>query len=313
MKMTNSPANTGLSNPFSTGEGGGTFEQLVGTSYLVSLLVGEIPRGIDWGTIQELRFQDRWHECLLDDIVVTSTDGDTERKLALQVKHELTFSDSDSNKEFTRVMDDCWKTFNSSSGWEFNQETDRLGIGIGVYQTKVDRHLRPLLEWARTSKDSSEFLQKVSRPIVSSDQKRKYLEIIRNLISKSKGDEVTDDEIWKFLKCLVVIHFDLENAGSRDSVYCWNHLLDQLENRDEGQAISLFNTLTSIVAEYARSAGSIDASTLRTGIPSSTTLKDHPNFTSDIAKLREHADTVLGSIPDTMVARFNYRELNYLI
>ena len=296
--MSNGPANTGLSNPFSTGGGGVTFEQLVGASYLVSLLVGEIPRGVDWGTIKDVRFQDRWHECLLDDIVVTSTDGDTERKLALQVKHELTFSDSDSNKEFTRVMDDCWKTFNSSLGWEFNQETDRLGIGIGVYQTKVDRHLRPLLEWARTSKDSSEFLRKVST--VSSNEKRKYRDIIRNLLSKSKGSDVTDDEIWKFLRCLVVIHFDLENGGSRDSIYCWNHLLDQLKNRDEGQAKSLFNTLTSIVAEYARSAGSIDASTLRAKIPSSITLKDHPNFTSDIARLRGHTDIVLEAIPDTI-------------
>ena len=298
MKITNRPANTGLSNPYSTGGGGVTFEQLVGASYLVSLLVGEIPRGIDWGTIQEVRFQHRWAGCLLDDIVVTSTDGDTERKLALQVKKDLIFSESDPT--FTRVVDDCWKTFDNSLEWEFDQETDRLGIGIGVYQTKVDKHLRPLLEWARTSKDSSEFLQKVSRPIVSSDQKRKYLEIIKNLLSKSKGNGVTDDEIWKFLRCLVVIHFDLENAGSRDSIYCWNRLLDQLKNRDEGQAELFFNTLTSIVAKYARSAGSIDASILRQNIPSSITLKDHPNFTSDIARLREHADKVLGGIPDTI-------------
>ena len=298
MKMTNRPANTGLSNPYSTGGGGVTFEQLVGTSYLVSLLVGEIPRGVDWGTIKEVKFQHRWSGCLLDDIVVTSTDGDTERKLALQVKKDLTFSESDPT--LTRVMNDCWKTFNSSLGWEFDQETDRLGIGIGVYQTKVDKHLRPLLEWARTSKDSSEFLQKVSLPNFSSGPKREYCKIIRNLISKSKGSDVTDDEIWKFLRCLVVIHFDLENDGSRDSVYCWNRLLDQLKNRDEGQAISLFNTLTSIVAEYARSAGSIDASTLRTKIPSSITLKDHPNFTSDIAKLRKHTDRVLESIPNTI-------------
>jgi len=288
----------GLSNPFSTGGGGVTFEQLVGASYLVSLLVGEIPRGVDGGTIKEVSFQHRWQGCLLDDIVVTSTDGDTERKLALQVKEDLTFSESDST--FTRVMDDCWKTFNSSLGWEFNQETDRLGIGLGVYQTKVDKHLRHLLEWARTSKDSSEFLEMVSISIFSSDQKRKYLKIIRNLLSKSKGDEVTDDEIWKFLRCLVVIHFDLENAGSRDSVYCWNRLLDQLENRDEGQAISFFNTLTSIVAENARSAGSIDASTLRVKIPGSITLKEYLNFTSDLTKLRAHTDLVLESIHDTI-------------
>ncbi len=45
--MSNNEANTALSNPFSTGGGGVTFEQLVGTSYLVSLLesiIGEYNR-----------------------------------------------------------------------------------------------------------------------------------------------------------------------------------------------------------------------------------------------------------------------------
>jgi len=47
--MSNNEANTALSNPFSTGGGGVTFEQLVGTSYLVSLLesiIGEYNRRV---------------------------------------------------------------------------------------------------------------------------------------------------------------------------------------------------------------------------------------------------------------------------
>ncbi|MGB7001280.1 MAG: hypothetical protein WBE22_04615 [Halobacteriota archaeon] len=236
----------------------------------------------------------------IDCAVITSTDSNRERKLALQVKHNLTFSDSASNTIFARVIDDCWKTFSSSLGWQFNQDTDRIGIGLGVYQTKIDKDFQPLLELARASKDSSDFLRKVSLPAFSSKEKSGYLQIIRNLLSKSKGDDVTEDELWKFLRCLVVIHFDLENAGSRDSVHCWNRLRDQLENRDEGQAKLLFNTLTSIVAEYARSAGSIDASTLRAKIPSSITLKEYLNFTSDLTKLREHTDLVLESIHDTI-------------
>ncbi|MGB7000594.1 MAG: hypothetical protein WBE22_01020 [Halobacteriota archaeon] len=63
----------GLSNPFSTGGGGVTFEQLVGASYLVSLLAGDIPRGLDWGVTKEVSFQHRWSGCLLDDIVITGT------------------------------------------------------------------------------------------------------------------------------------------------------------------------------------------------------------------------------------------------
>ena len=42
-------------------------------------------------------------------------------------------------------------------------ETDRL-YRIGVYQTDVDRHLQPVLEQARTSRDSEEFFRKISTP-----------------------------------------------------------------------------------------------------------------------------------------------------
>lgn len=299
--MSKNSSNFGLSNPFSTGGGGVTFEQLVGTSYLVSLLGGDIPRGLDSGITKEVKFQHRWSKCLLDDVVITSTNGEIDRKLALQVKHDLTFSASASNTRFAKVIDDCWTTFNSSLGWQFDQDTDRIGIGLGVYQNKIDKHFRPLLEWARTSRDSAEFLRKVSLSTSSSTEKQRYLKIIRNLLSKSKGESVTEDEIWKFLRCLVVIHFDLENAGSRDSTYCWNRLLDQIKNRNEGQAKLLFNALTSIVAEYARSAGCIDASTLRAKISStSIAIKDQPNFISDLNHLRAHSNSVLESIRDTI-------------
>lgn len=299
--MSNNTANSALSNPFSTGGGGVTFEQLVGTSYLVSLLAGDIPRGLDWGITKSVLFQHRWSGCLLDDIVITSANGCRERKLALQVKHDLSFSDSVSNTTFASVIEDCWKTFSSSLGWQFNQNADRIGIGLGVYQNKIDKHFRPLLEWARTSKDSTEFLRKVSLPIFSSQEKQEYLKIIRYLLSKSKGNNITNDEIWKFLRCLVVIHFDLEYAGSRDSVHCWNCLLDQIKNRNEGQAKLLFNSITSIVAEYARSAGSIDIDVLRTKISTNAiALKEHPNFTSDLTKLRGHTVRVLEYINDTI-------------
>ena len=296
--MANDLTRSGVPNPFSTGGGGVTFEQLVGASYLVSLLAGDVPRGLDWGITKEVKFQQRWSGALIDDIVVTSMNKKHERKLALQIKHNLTFSDAPSNTIFARVIEDCWKSFTNSSGWKFNSDIDRIGVGIGIYKSKIDNHFKPLLEIARTSKDEDEFIKRVELPSFSSKEKREYLQVIRNLLTKAKGSDITDKEIWRFLKCFVVVHFDLENAGSRDSVYCWNRLLDQLKNRDESQAKTLFDTLVSIVGEYARSAGSIDASTLRTKIP--RVLKDQPNFISDLNHLRAHSNTILESIHDTI-------------
>lgn len=296
--MANDLTGSGVPNPFSTGGGGVTFEKLVGASYLVSLLAGDIPRGLDWGITKEVRFQQRWSGALIDDIVVTSTDKEHERRLALQVKHNLTFSDAPSNATFARVIEDCWGTFTNSSGWKFDSDIDRIGVGIGIFKSKIDNHFKPLLEIARTSENEDEFIKRVELPSFSSEEKREYLQIIRNLLTKAKGSDITDNEIWRFLKCFVVVHFDLENAGRRDSVYCWNRLLDQLRKRDESQAKTLFDTLVSIVGEYGRSAGSIDASTLRTKVP--VVLKDQSNFISDLNHLRAHSNTVLESIHDTI-------------
>lgn len=296
--MANDLTGSGVPNPFSTGGGGVTFEQLVGASYLVSLLAGDIPRGLDWGITKEVKFQQRWSGALIDDVVVTSMGKNHERRLALQIKHDLTFSDAPSNTTFARVIEDCWKIFTNSSGWKFDSDIDRIGVGIGIYNSKIASHFKPLLEIARTSKDEDEFINRVELPSFSSKEKRQYLQVIRNLLTRAKGSDATDNEIWRFLKCFVVVHFDLENAGSRDSVYCWNRLLDQLKKRDESQAKTLFDTLVSIVGEYGRSAGSIDASTLRAKIP--VVLKDQPNFISDLNRLRAHSNTVLESIYDTI-------------
>src|SRR5579859_5522231 len=168
--MTTPHLDPGLSNPFSTGSGGATFEQLVGASYLVSLLAGHLPRGLDWGITKEVRFQQRWSGCVIDDVVVVSSDGTRDRRLALQLKHDLSFTKSDDI--FARVIADCWLVFTSAMGWPFNPDTDRIGIGLGVYQTKLDAHFRPLLEWARTEQTGDAFFQKVAISRFSSAEKR---------------------------------------------------------------------------------------------------------------------------------------------
>ncbi|MHA1448100.1 MAG: hypothetical protein ACTSP4_01615 [Candidatus Hodarchaeales archaeon] len=291
---------TNLSNPFSTGGGGVTFEQLVGASYLATLLTGGIPRGLDQGIVKEVKFQQRWTGFILDDIVITTKVGSTERKLALQVKHDLVFSDAISNKTFERVMKDCWETFTGSSGCNFDPEKDRLGIGIGVYQTKIDKYLQSLLDWARVAKDSSEFLSKVRLPSFSSNEMRDFLKIFNNVLSRVKGSEITDDEFWRLLRCLVVIHFDLEHQGSRDSLYCWNKLLDLLHTGNGEQARLLFDNLISITAEFARSSGVIDLDILKGRIPSEVVFKDYIDFSLDLEYLRNHSNIILESIRDTI-------------
>ncbi len=250
-----------VSNPFSTSGSGVTFEQLVGTYYLVSLLSQEIPYGVK-GICKEVKFQQRWAGCLVDDVVVVADDGIKERRLSIQIKHDLSITDADSNVVCQDVFNACWKTFDGTI-WNFDPQNDVLAIGLGIFQPQIDKHFRPILEWARAASDSQEFLQKMGTRGFASVEKKEYLLIIKNLLKKAKGNILTDDELWRFLKCLIILNFDIENVGSRDTTYAWNRLVTLTKDHDPNQAILLFNELTALVQEYNRCAGSITAPALQ--------------------------------------------------
>jgi len=160
--------NSRISNPFSTGAGGSTFEQLVGASYLISLLSFEIPRGVD-GLIETVRFQQRYKGHLVDDIVVETKVGNIVRKLSVQVKHSLTFSD---NSLFRDVLKDCWHFFKSD---KFSSNNDKIAIGVemGSYPRSVAKDLQQLLQWARTQNCAEDFIQ-----ITSKFKKKKHYQTL---------------------------------------------------------------------------------------------------------------------------------------
>ena len=294
-----------LSNPFSTSVGGVTFEHLVGASYLVSLLAMDVPRGLDRGIIYKVRFQQRWSGAVLDDIVVTShTSDEQERHLALQVKHDLIFSDAESNTLFRQVVSDCWQTFTSAMGWPFDSTKDRIGIAVGEYSAALDQHLQRVLDWARTSESATEF-KKIEIKGFSSAQMRRYVQVFRNLLTPSAGREISNEELWQFLRCLVVLYFDFEHSGSRDATIVWNRLLDQLAERDDAIARNFFNTLTSLVERYARDAAGLTLDSLREVLGGDFPLRDQVNCGRDLARLREHSDRALGSITTTLGSKLH--------
>jgi hypothetical protein len=295
--MDETPVRKEIMNPFTAAGGGFTFEQCVGATYLVSILAGDIPRGLDWGITNEVRFQQRREGVPVDDIVVFGTNGTEDRKLALQIKHSLTFSKSDDN--FKSVIGDCWDTFVSARGWSFDEQRDRVGMGIAVYQDKLPQ-LQQLLEWARGTTKSAEFMDMVAKARFSSQEKRDSLQLIQTILKESKKPDLTDEELWRFLRCLVIIHYDLENEGSRDLAHMKIRLLDLLRTRDEAQASMLFDFLVAKAAKRDMVGGSINLENLKREIPTSIQLKDHPNYAADLERLRKHSKTVLDYIRDNI-------------
>jgi len=247
-------------SPFSTGHGGASFEILVATHYVVSMLADEIPVGAR-GPVQSVGFQQRNRGFPVDDIVVRTTGG----TLALQVKHRITFSD---NENFREVITGCWKHFESST---FNRSRDRIAIAISSSSNinKVRTHLYDFLEWARTSENADSFHEKVQNFKV----KKSYLEIFTGILRDVAAADVSRDIVWSFLKILNIIPFDFDISTSRYFYKCWNDSRVLVRNRDEGEAESLMRLLFEIIARFEKTGGEITTGNVRTELPSTIHLR----------------------------------------
>lgn len=244
-----------LTSPFLTGGGGFNFEHLVGAYYLTFLLKKSIPRACqDLGIITKVSFQNQWTGLNVDDLCVYCKRNSIKAKLILQLKHDIIFSNAESNTEFKKVIFDCWETINSS---EFNKDFDRVGIGVGIISRNVQKHLKELILWARRSLNCKEFKKKIYKKGFSSKIKQNYYKGFLDLISKAKGERCSSEELWFFFKKFEIIHFEIDQISGRDYLYALNNLKDVLELKPHPPK-KIFSLLESIVSHYNKDSGSLN-------------------------------------------------------
>ena len=281
-----------LTSPFPTGGGGSDYERLVGATYLAMALLRSVPRGLDGGTAREVRFQRLYEGQSLDDLVVIADLPNGEAKLALQIKRDLAFGEA--NTTFQDVMRACWQTFKSP---RFNAGQDRFGVVIGLYSKRIDEHFQSVLTWARSSANAKDFLSRVSQGRLSNKTQIGFVKLIRTTLDACSGDEVGDDDLWNFLRSMVILHFDFQQSGSRDYAYAVEVLKYALSAHKEDESSRLFAQLTGYSAEANRTAGSFDSDTLRERLlADGFTLRPTPNCKDDLDRLREHAGLVMADI-----------------
>ena len=285
------PNNVG--SPFSTGGGGYRFESRVGAYYLLSLLCGNITRGID-GVTKNVKFQQKFAGNLLDDIVVVTDSGELEKTLSLQVRHRIHVTQN--NIEFKQLIGECWKMFNDENKIQINIEHDRLGIIVSSLTQNVKDHLLPVLETAKNTYDESIFLKSIFHG-GHSQEKRRFVDLFRKILSECSGDQISDKKLWQFLRMLNIMVFDIENDTSSDMTKCLGDSITLTENGDHSKARILFDTLTNISSNLAKLGGSVDLISLRQQLLH-LSLKEPINFTNDLRCMRMHANSILDSIHD---------------
>src|SRR5437016_4780552 len=161
---------TQLSNPFSTGGGGHSFENHVQAAFVVLMLTGGvIPCPQPW-PIKMIKLQGKYSGFNTDDFIafLENRDGKQKAKLLAQIKHSVSVTDGDA--VFGEVIRAAWADFQNPQ--VFNQGSDAIALITGPLSAHDIENGRTILEWARHSQSAQEFIEKVNLGNFSSDAKR---------------------------------------------------------------------------------------------------------------------------------------------
>jgi len=196
-----------------TGGKGTNYEQWVQTAFLVTLIIrGKMP-GFPTSQITKLAFQTIGQYDTNDILVVVESQTE-ERRLLIECKDSDQFRFTKNNTHFKKVLNGFWKDYNNSN--LFNKAKDRLLL-VKRSITKAERsQVQKIFSLARSQAAATDFISKVER----SKSKKKNLDVFQDLLKEVNNNEnISDDELWEFLKCVDLLEYDFLNDSSVAEAY----------------------------------------------------------------------------------------------
>ena len=198
-----------LSNSFSTGGGGISFEHQVQAMFLLSLLVDGFCPAMNEPT-KRVCFQTKYLHFDTDDLMVITKRGELDGKMLCSIKHKIV--PTEKNQIFKEVIASAWKDFNKDG---FDKKRDRIALIVSVISPKKLSSLRFLHDLANTTIDEDDFYTKVSLEHFSNEENTEMLNILENLITSfDDKNENLKREVWNFCKVFIILLFDLNYTNS---------------------------------------------------------------------------------------------------
>jgi hypothetical protein len=285
-----------ITSPFSTGGGGTVFELKVQASLVAALLVRSYLPGFDATVVREVHLQSEYRGYQTDDALLTGIDvqGRTRRQL-WSVKYEVKYTEKD--EVFRDVLRDAWADFTDPT--RFNSQLDAFILATGPLSA-THKHLLTLLEFARAAVSSADFEARLARKGMISQKAREYLALITKLISEVAGRNPSAEEIWNFLRCFHIVHFDFAQTTSQDEARLKSLLALAIRAGSGGTGEELWNKIFKWVTDGNPRAKSFSRDSLPADWQQvATTVAAH--FDSGVVyRLIEHSELLMRRIRSTL-------------
>ena len=180
----------------------------------------------------------------------------------------------------------------------FDAVLGRIGVGIGVYNARVDQHYQSVLTWAGYSANGQDFRERIEKRDFSHKDKQAFVDTVRAVLTTHIGRVPTDDEVWKFLGSFVILHFDFQSGdASRDAASAVDRLKGLLPPANRGDAAGIWDHLVKKAGELIPAGGGATRATLLEQLTrAGFSLGSASSYWKDIAILERESRLALGDI-----------------
>lgn len=283
-----------MTSPYSSGGGGTHLEAKVVAFYLAATFCEVPARGLLGQFAVKVHTQRAAFGDPLDDIIISGKrDDGAETQLHIQIKNKLAFTEKDN--EWPDVVRRAWDTFSQPT---FDSARHRVGVGIGVFNAKVEQHYQSVFSWAENSSDAAHFLERVTQGDYSHKDRQVFVSTIRSILTAHVKREVTDNELWNLLKSFVIIHFDFQSVeSSRDELIAIDRLRGHLPVEQRNQAGQIWDHLITKCGELIPVGGGATRGTLLNAVSQAGfTVSPLPSLIGNIQAIQRESERALGDI-----------------
>ncbi len=245
-----------LSNPISTSGAGIHFENRVQTSLVLLMLAnGYAPCLPNW-PIFKIKLQGKYQGYDTDDFIVYTKQLDSEKqaKLLGQIKHSINITNS--NESFKDVIIAAWSDFNNNN--LFNEDIDIIALICGPLSSTDTNGVRKLIDCAVHAEDSADFIDRIEKENFTSEDQRNKFEVFKtHLKTANKSNDLTNEQLWRFLKVFRLLIYDLDMKGVTLSLL--HTIIGQYKPNNPN---SIWTQILDIVQWESGQAGCITRSTI---------------------------------------------------